>query len=263
VVSGAQLADLESVEADGDTMKKALLIAGVCCAAAIVALAAQNRGFEGGGPVSRLAAALDADHDGTISAAELRSASAALKTLDGNGDGQLSPDELRPAPGGRRDGEPAFGGRRGRGGEGGERGAPAASADDLTDTLMAFDRNADGRLDRAEVPERFQGLFDRADANKDSALTREELKQSASATVQEGAGRGRGEGEREFGRGRGRGGMFDPLMRALDSDRDGSLSDGEIAGAAAALKALDGNQDGELSGEEFRPVPPRGREGRR
>jgi Ca2+-binding EF-hand superfamily protein len=125
---------------------------------------------------------------------------------------------------------------------------------------MAFDRNADGRLDRAEVPERFQGLFDRADANKDSALTREELKQSASATVQEGAGRGRGEGER---RGRGRGGMFDPLMRALDSDRDGSLSDGEIAGAAAALKALDGNQDGELSGEEFRPVPPRGREGRR
>jgi Ca2+-binding EF-hand superfamily protein len=245
-------------------MKKALLIAAVCCAA-IVALAAQNRGDEGQRPrpVSRLVAALDADHDGTISATELRSSAAALRTLDADGDGQLTPEELRPPFGGRRDGEAAFGGRRGRGGEDGERGgAPAASADDLTDTLMAFDRNNDGRLDRAEVPERFQGLFDRADANKDSALTRDELKQSASATVQEAPGRGRGgEGRREFGRGRG--GMFDPLMRVLDTDRDGALSGAEIAGAAAALTALDANQDGQLSSEEFRPVPPRDREGRR
>jgi Ca2+-binding EF-hand superfamily protein len=244
-------------------MKKTLLIATACCAAAIVALAAQNRGAEGQRPVSRLVAALDADHDGTISAAEVRSSPAALRTLDGNGDGQLTLEELRPLFGGRRDGEAAFDGRRGRGGAGGERGGgPAASADDLTDTLMAFDRNSDGRLDRAEVPERFQGLFDRADANKDSALTRDELKQSASATVQEAPGRGRGgEGRREFGRGRG--GMFDPLMRVLDTDRDGSLAGGEIAGAAAALTALDGNQDGQLAGEEFRPVPRRDREGRR
>ena len=69
-------------------------------------------------------------------------------------------------------------------------GGADASADDLTDTLMAFDRNSDGHLDRAEVPERFQGLFDRADTNKDGALTREELKQSATATAQEGRRRG-------------------------------------------------------------------------
>jgi hypothetical protein len=114
------------------------------------------------------------------------------------------------------------------------------------------------------VPERFQGLFDRADANKDGALTREELKQSASASVHESGGRGRRGGEegREFGRGRGRGGIFDPLMRVLDTDRDAEVSTAEIAGAADALKTLDANQDGQLSGDEFRPVPRRGREGR-
>jgi Ca2+-binding EF-hand superfamily protein len=247
-------------------MKFALITAGAVGVAVMIALAAQNREFDSGGPISRLASALDADHDGTISAAEIRSSSAALKRLDVNGDGRLTFEELRPSFGGRRDGDPSFGGRRGRGDEGGERGgAPAASADDLTDTLMAFDRNGDGKLDRAEVPERFQGLFDRADANKDAALTRDELKQSASTTVQEGSGRGRrgGEDSREFGRGRGRGGFPDPLIRALDTDRDGALSTEEIAGAAGALKALDVNQDGHLSADEFRLVPPGGREERR
>ena len=128
---------------------------------------------------------------------------------------------------------------------------------------MAFDRNGDGKLDRAEVPERFQGLFDRADANKDAALTRDELKQSANTSVQQGGDGRRGGGEgREFGRGRGRG-MFDPLLRALDRDGDGTLSETEIAGAADALKSLDADQDGQLSGQEFRGAGPRGGEGRR
>ena len=174
-------------------MKIALFIAGVCCAAGIVALAGQNREFDSGGPGSRLASALDADHDGSISAAEIRSSSSVLKGLDLNGDGRLTSEERRPAFDGGRAGESSFGGRRGRGDEGGERGgAPVASADDLTDTLMAFDRNGDGKLDRVEVPERFQGLFDRADGNKDGALTREELKQSASASVQQSGDGGRG-----------------------------------------------------------------------
>jgi Ca2+-binding EF-hand superfamily protein len=42
-------------------------------------------------------AALDANHDGTISAAEIANAPAALKALDKNGDGQLTEDEVRPA----------------------------------------------------------------------------------------------------------------------------------------------------------------------
>ena len=41
-------------------------------------------------------AALDADHDGEISASEIANASAALTKLDKNHDGQLTPDELIP-----------------------------------------------------------------------------------------------------------------------------------------------------------------------
>lgn len=47
-------------------------------------------------PVPPLIAALDVDHDGTISAAELANAPESLKVLDKNGDGELSPEELRP-----------------------------------------------------------------------------------------------------------------------------------------------------------------------
>src|SRR5689334_19461749 len=120
---------------------------------------AQERGF--GPPTNRLAAAIDTNHDGTISAAEIQGASSALLTLDTNKDGQLTADELAP--------EFGPGGRRGRGegdanGPGRAEGAPRMSASDLIDMLMSFDRNGDGKLERSEVPERFQGLFDRADA---------------------------------------------------------------------------------------------------
>jgi Ca2+-binding EF-hand superfamily protein len=240
-------------------MKILLVTCGACAAALAIAVAAQtqNRGGDfGGGFASRIAIALDADRDGTISASELRGAAAALKTLDANGDGRLTPDELRPSFGARRGGDGRFGRGPERPDGPGERGGGAgATADDLTDTLMAFDRNGDGSLVRAEVPERFQGLFDRADANKDGALSREELKQSAGTTAPNDEGRGRG------GRGRG-GAMFDPVIRALDTDRGGSLSEAEIAAAPGVLAALDANGDGLLSRDEYRPAPGRGREGR-
>ena len=57
-------------------------------------------------PPPPLIGALDADHDGVISADEIADASKALLTLDKNGDGQLGPVELmgRP-PGDRPDGD--------------------------------------------------------------------------------------------------------------------------------------------------------------
>lgn len=59
--------------------------------------------------------------------------------------------------------------------------AGADVSDDLVKTMMGFDRNGDGRLDRSEVPERMQGMFDRADANRDGYLTPEEIRTLARA----------------------------------------------------------------------------------
>jgi len=56
------------------------------------------------------------------------------------------------------------------------------------------------------------------------------------------------------------GGRENPLVEALDSDRDGTISEEEIKSAALALAALDKDKNGSLSQDEFRP--PRGPEGR-
>jgi hypothetical protein len=52
-------------------------------------------------------------------------------------------------------------------------------SDDLVNTLMSFDRNGDGKLDRSEVPERMQGIFERGDTNRDGVLTLEEIRKLA------------------------------------------------------------------------------------
>jgi len=47
--------------------------------------------------------------------------------------------------------------------------------------------------------------------------------------------------------------MPNPLMEAIDADKDGELSPEEIANAVAALKTLDKNDDGKLDSAETRP----------
>ena len=181
-----------------------------------------------------LLSALDKDGDGMISTEEMAGAPAALAKLDANQDGKISMEEMRPA---------RFGGRGGPGERGEAR--PPDSAE-LVKTLMAFDANGDGKLSKAEVPERMQGLFDRADADKDGVLTAEELnKLAASQAGPDGQG---GEGPRR------RGGMrMDPVMAALDADQDGVLSADEIKNAGVALKKLDKNGDGKITEDEVRP----------
>ena len=234
-------------------------------------VAAQDAGFGGrqggrggpGGPgMSALFTVLDVSRDGLLSADEISKAPAALKALDKNKDGRVSADELPMMGRGGREGFPGRGEvREGRGegrGEGGD--APAPSPDELVATLMAFDKNHDGKISKDEMPERFQGLFDRADTNKDGLLTKDELTKSATTQAQSAnAMAGRGEREREGGRerdderegGRGPMMMMDPLLSALDTDHDGALSAKEIAAAPAVIRKFDRNGDGSVSREEL------------
>lgn len=52
-----------------------------------------------------------------------------------------------------------------------------------------------------------------------------------------------------------------PLLLALDTDKNGELSAAEIAAAPTALKTLDMNGDGKLGPDELRPPQPEGPRG--
>jgi Ca2+-binding EF-hand superfamily protein len=114
---------------------------------------------------------------------------------------------------------------------------------DMVATLLQFDRNADGKLSKDEVPERMQGLFARGDADNDGFLTKAELEKMAAA---QGPGPG-GPG------GPGGRGFPNPLLAALDLNGDGQLSPEEIKLAPSSLAKLDKNNDGTLSQDELRP----------
>ena len=216
-------------------------------------------GGRGRGPAVGFTA-LDTDQDGVISASEIAGASAALLKLDKNGDGQITEEEIRPNFGGRGEGR-----GEGRGGGRGEGRGPEAEAtgptpEELLQTLMMFDKNKDGKIEKVELPERMQGMFDRGDSNKDGFLTADEIRKMAAAQPAPGGGRGEG---REEGRGGGRGGpggpgggmmRFDPILAAIDTDHDGTLSAAEIRNAPAAVKTLDKNNDGQITSDEAMPA---------
>jgi len=96
-------------------------------------------------------AALDADHDGEISAAEIQNAPAALRTLDKNGDRRLTSSEVLPDP----------------------------VAIVVALFLSDFDANGDGKITKDERlnpnAARFRNLLDAADQDRDGFVTGEEL----------------------------------------------------------------------------------------
>lgn len=124
--------------------------------------------------------ALDADQDGTISAAEIQNASKALAALDKNNDGSLSPEELRPdlsqmaAAGGR----PAAPGQPGAGG--------APSREMVTRMFEMRDMDKDGKLSGDEIPERMLQNLQRVDTNSDGAIDKAELEQAMARMAEQG-----------------------------------------------------------------------------
>lgn len=214
-----------------------------------VAAAPAQQGFgrgPGRGRPSMGFTALDSNGDGKLDAREIAAAATSLARLDKNSDGQISSDEARPAmPEGR-----------GRGGEGA--GTAVDVVEETVRSLMAFDTNGDGKLSRSELPERFQGIFDRGDENKDGFLTPEEIRKVAAAQAAPADSPGRG------GRGEGpRGEMnfirMDPVLAAVDSNGDGLISAEELRNAAESVRKLNKDGDGEVSREEAMPSGGRGR----
>jgi Ca2+-binding EF-hand superfamily protein len=163
---------------------------------------------------------LDADHDGTLSAAEIAAASSVLASMDTNGDGQLTSFEFLPR----------------------QQNPGAVDPDEMVKRLMLLDRNADGVITADELPERLAGLMARADGNHDGKLTPDEIR--ASFKTQSGPA-GRQQRGADVTR-------MDPILNALDANHDGVISAEEIAHASVALKALDVNGDGMLTPDELK-----------
>jgi Ca2+-binding EF-hand superfamily protein len=174
--------------------------------------AGRGRG-PGGQPAQPVFQALDANHDGIISGAEIDNAPAALATLDQNHDGVLAIEELMGPPG-----EPI---------------------------VLALDLNKDGVLEANEIAQANTSLLT-LDRNGDGQLTREEFSPMR-------GGRGAMQMAGDAPRGRGPGGpMPDPIMQALDVNQDGVMDAQEISGASTALLRLDKNGDGKLTPDEIR-----------
>ncbi len=104
-------------------------------------------------PPNPLMVALDADKDGTLSAAEISGAPAALAKLDTNGDGKLTPDELRPPrPEPPKDGQ-----------------GPKPG-----DQIMRLDTDKDGYVTFEEFTTPMKEVFSRIDTNKDNKIDKDE-----------------------------------------------------------------------------------------
>src|SRR2546423_10962140 len=73
------------------------------------------------------------------------------------------------------------------------RGNASADVDAAVAQMMAYDKNKDGKLTRAEITdERMRGMFDTADTNHDGILTKQELTAFFTSEFSRGPGRGPG-----------------------------------------------------------------------
>jgi Ca2+-binding EF-hand superfamily protein len=179
------------------------------------------QGPSGSPPPRPVVLAIDTNYDGKFSVEEIAAAAVGLITLDKDHDGQLTSLEYLPS----------------------QNDPNANKPDETVQRLMLLDRNGDGFLTKDEIPERMQGLLARADTNHDGKLALDEIR--ASAKTQSGpTGRPQRTGDAT---------RMDPVLSAIDTDRDGILSAAEIAAAPTTLKSLDKNGDGELSAAELRP----------
>ena len=131
--------------------------------------------------------ALDADGDGELSSAEIDNAVTALRSLDKDNSGSLSSEEMMPDFGAMR-GQGRRGGGEGRGGE--RRGGGNRDGGSFAQRMLENDADGDGKISKAEAPERMQGFFDNLDSDSDGYVTTEELEAMSKRWRGGGGGRG-------------------------------------------------------------------------
>ncbi len=118
----------------------------------------------GGGPnkemMAQMIAKMDTNSDGKITEAEAGERWERMGKLDKDGDGAVSGEELKAGrPGGPGAGGPGGGPDKARGAE----------------MFSKADKDGDGKLSESEVPAEAWARLSKADANKDGAVTKEEL----------------------------------------------------------------------------------------
>jgi hypothetical protein len=113
--------------------------------------------------------------------------------------------------------------------------------------IAMFDKDRDGKIS-AEETQAAADVLAKLDRNNDGEITRDERRPPGPPP---GEGQPPGEGPPcgEFR-------PVPPLVAALDTDKDGTISAEELEGAPDSLTALDANQDGQLTPEEIHPHGP-------
>ena len=211
---------------------------------------------------------LDSNNDGYLEDAEIGDEDRTLyrrllRKSDANRDGRLSVEEFSQATTRRR--QDSVRGRNlsddavqrvTRRDKTGQRGAR------LEQVFERLDTNQDEQLTVDEIPafrrDQFERMLENIDDDDDGAVTQSQFvnfladRQRRDQTRRGDRKPNLDRRQRAESRGKRRRPFPDRLMEILDSDRDGSLSESEVADASTALLNLDKDGDGALSREELR-----------
>lgn len=223
--------------------KKELLLGAVAAGLLLSGVAAPAFAAKGEGKHQQRHAAmierLDADKNGKVSLDEFKAnISTAFKIFDADGNGEVTKDEIKARHAAFKDARKAV------------RDAADADKDKAREALRAsgpywmpgagkmFERaNADknGTLSQAEVLASAEKIFERRDSNKDGVLD--------TADARPGKGKGHhGKGGEE---------RAERMLKRLDTDKDGKISQDEmLARAAETFQRLDADKSGDVTKAE-------------
>ena len=171
-----------------------------------------------GDPTQMVDMAMRADQngDGKLTADEVTDPrqQMMLRSADADGDGAVSREELTTA---MEQFQRRMGGGPGFGGPGGAFGGRGGG--DMTERMMAMDKNGDGKITPDEAPEQARGMLRQADADGNGEVDANEMAQWSRRM----GGRARG----EFGAARGEGGPAGRSSRGNEEagDEGGARSD--------------------------------------